>query len=172
MLRDDVAKPYRFEGSGRDEVEKNLNAAQKVEMVVDLLRGLGRRHAVHEVEHSDSGLDLVGRHDLVGDLVVKARRRIGAGFWHLRIRQVRKRDARKGRCRQQRAPAKHNVAAVDFIEVIERTGLVVLIRSVVAHRDRLLRLTGISEWLCAAPISLHLSQDKVLINRDCPAIAD
>jgi hypothetical protein len=76
------------------------------------------------------------------------------------IVSVRWPRARKGRCRQQRAAAKHDVAAVDFIEVIERTGLVVLIRSVVAHRDRLLRLTGISEWLCAAPISLHLSQDK------------
>ena len=52
-----VAQAHRFDGSGGNEVEEDLDAAQEVEIVVDLLRRLGGGHAVDEVERPDAGLD-------------------------------------------------------------------------------------------------------------------
>ena len=63
-------------------MEEHLNTPQEVEVVINRLRRLRRRDAVHKVERPDAGLHLVGRHDLFGNLVVIAGRlvlRVSAG---------------------------------------------------------------------------------------------
>jgi len=69
----DVAAAHRFERGGRDEVEKDLHAAEEVEVVVGQPRRLLRRHAIHEFECPDAGFHRIGRHDLLGNLLVEAR---------------------------------------------------------------------------------------------------
>ena len=69
----DMAQAKPFEGCSWNKIEEGLDRAERVEVVVELLRGFGIGDAIGEVERSDAGLDLVGRHDFVRDLVIEAR---------------------------------------------------------------------------------------------------
>ena len=146
----DEAEPDRFDGRRGHQVEEDLDAAEEVEIVVGLLCGLGGRYAVDEIQRSDPGFDLVGREDLVGNLVVEAGRGIDAGLRNLCIRLARKRNASQSRRGQQRAAAEHDIAAIDAIEGLE--GIRLLLRQVDtchAHTSKWVapRLRGV----CAAP---------------------
>ena len=65
----DMTQANPFEGCSWNKIEEGLDRAERVEVVVELLRGFGIGDAIGEVERSDAGLDLVGRHDFVRDLV-------------------------------------------------------------------------------------------------------
>ena len=68
------------------EVQKHLDAAQKIEVVVDLLAGFPGGKPVDELQRADPRFHRVGRHDLGGNFGVVAGRSSHADARRLRVR--------------------------------------------------------------------------------------